>query len=272
MAFDYDPDVFDTDFLDDDDDVESLLGLDADDDLDDAVIPKSRVQALVRKRLEKAQRSADRKMEEFKAVYGVTPDEAVALATAKANGMGVTTPPIQTQVPPRPVQSLAWNPNEALSQSGIPNTGARDPRIDAVEQRVNEILQGKQLEAEAMEFSRKYPGVTFEQIPVEVRNRREAGGVTLVEAMDMYVGNTVDARTADARRQGAEGALRNVQRNRGMFSEGSDLAGTKTPGEVAFINPDDKEFINDILGMSDKQFIKAQQRAKQYKQRYGLGE
>lgn len=212
-------DLFDLD-LDDDDD-----GID-----EEATIPKTRAQELIKKRLEQERRKTAPLLDsaaKFQQVYGVNLEQAIQFAENAAQQRQQQQQAAQAQADP---------------------VAAKFNEIDAWRRERDEQAMR---EREALEFVQRYPDVKFQDIPEEVINRRQRGGVTLTEAYNLVMGDT---RTAEAAKRAAETATHQYRNRDYSRTEGPDLSGGAA--DVSGSLTDDERKFARMYGMSPKEFVK----------------
>lgn len=269
-------DAGDDPLVDDDDDDDADAGglldafdldLDADDDDEDyndtEVIPKYRVQQLIKERVNKAQRKYQRLADQFKEIFGVDPEEAMELAKQYQTTAGFDNAQLNYGVPQNNFVPDGYIPEGAYAQPAQSTYLAQDPVIADLLAWKENITRRLNTEREAMEFVQKFPGVT--EIPPEVIARRNAGGVTLAEAYSIYLGNNINTHTANARREGAEAAKRNIQRNKAYSTEGANYFASSGANDVDILSSEEREFAVNVLGMSPKQYLRYKNKAQKYR-------
>lgn len=239
--------------LDDDDDA-SLFDLDLDDDdeefgvYSDSTIPKARVEKIVKKRLAKEKARQGRMADVFKEKFGVSPEEAIAL------------------IDEQNAAALSPATHPATSPAALPVGASPDPVVNNLVNQWTEFENERRAEKEAADFVNNFPNVKHSEIPAQVIARRKAGGVTLTEAYKMYLADNLDAAAAAARKQGAQGALRNAQVGRAYRTEGSDFsASAGVSHDVDVLDADEREFAQRVLGMSPKAYL-------HYKRKYATAD
>lgn len=244
-----DLDLFDLDLDFDDDDTSS-----------DDRIPKTRVQEIVKKRLEQERKKTVPvldKVSKFKEVYGVDLDEAIRFAEAEKSKQRQPQV-LQTPQQPGGVTGVA-------SGTAVP---PQAPPLDPVTAKLIEIdnwrrqmTEQAQREREAVEFVSKYPDVKFEDIPKEVLERRQRGGVTLAEAYELVMG---DKRAAEAAKRAAEAATKNYRSREFSRTEGPDFSGG-APDDTGSLTDEERKFAS-MYGMSPKEYVKYKVIVKQSKE------
>lgn len=214
-----------------DDDFDLDLDLDSDGD-DKDVIPKSRVTEIVQKRLAREKGKVEKAYSEFKRVYGMTPEEAVAFGQQELQQTRAATP-AQGQQPTDPVLG----------------------KIAELDARWQQMEATRTLEREAAEFVQAFPNLKFDQVPKEVLDRRAAGGVTLTEAYRLL---TADQKAQDAARKAAEAATRGMRSRDNLRVEGADYTGG-SGADAGALTPEEREFAQKY-GMSSKDYVAYKQR------------
>jgi len=234
-----DLDGSDDDADDDDDDIFS--GLEDDDDDEPQSSVKKRISNAVRTRLAREKAKQQREEENFSKMFGITPKQAYEMALAQA---------VQNQNNPVPPQ-----PNNAppMPQNGAPIT---DPRLASALEYVESRRVQDAMEAEAMEFAHKFPGVTFEQLPEEVKIRRSKGGVSLAEAYSMYLGGNLEKIVTEAKKKGVKETLLGVTKSRAVKTEGADFGASFNNDVFDSFEPEDQEIARSAFGMTPKELAK----------------
>lgn len=229
-------------------DLDSELDLDLDSDTaggNESSIPKSRVSEIVQKRIQKERNKMNKLYDEFKNVYGMTPDEAIPFGlqeVRKATTPTYTTPYAQTGTAGgMTVGTLTGTP--AGTPAGI-------DKVAALEQRVLGWEESRRREMEAAEFIRAYPNTTITTIPKEVLDRRAQGGVTLTEAFRIYM---ADKQALDAAKHATQNVTKNIYTREAARVEGADYSGGA--GDTAgSLTEEERRFAN-VYGMSAKDYV-----------------
>lgn len=217
--YDADLDLFDLDLVDDDDDA-----------LNEETIPKTRAQELIKKRLEQERRKTAPLLDsatKFQQVYGVDLEQAIKFAEHA----------VQQQ-----------QQQQVAAQAQIDPVAAKFYEIDVWRRQRDEQAMR---EREALEFVQRYPTVKFQDIPQEVLQRRQLGGVTLTEAYNLAMG---DKRTADAAKHAAESVTKQYRARDYGRTEGPDFSGG-APDSAGSLTDDERKFAK-MYGMLPKEFVK----------------
>lgn len=230
------------------------------------VIPKSRAREIVQKRLARERNKMKALEDQFREVYGLSPEEVLEfgrkeIAKHRAASAGW----------PVAGSGGAGNPAVAdvsASSSAPKEETAADPVVQKVlglERRLAEMDAARQLEREAADFVRKYPGVRFEDIPPEVLQRRAMGGVTLAEAYKLYM---ADKEAAEAAKRAAEETARNIKAREKVRAEGADYSGGTDEG-VGSLTQEEREFAR-VWGMTPKEFLAYRYKVQRLKEKEGV--
>lgn len=218
-----------------------LTGFDLDDDFDldldladdgGGAIPKSRVATIVQKRLTKERSKAEKAQNEFRKVYGMSPEEAVAFGLQEQQQQRVATPG-QGQIPADPVLR----------------------KITELDHRWQQMEASRMMEREAAEFVQSFPNVKFDQIPKEVLDRRAAGGVTIAEAYRLLMS---DQKAQEAARKAAEAATRGIKARDSLRVEGADYTGGSGDDAGSLTN-EERTFAR-MYGMAPKDYVSYKQK------------
>lgn len=226
----------------DDDDLEELnefdVEMDDDDDEESRRVSKKRVSQLISKVKNKERGKYAALAEQFKKVYGVSPEEAIQFGWREAQQY-------HQQGAPQPQPQPQYQEHQQQQQE-----------VDPVVQKVMEIDQWRyqeelrrQREREAMEFVQLYPNVKFQDIPREVIERRARGGLSLAESYKLHM---ADQRVNEAARNAAQSTARNIRQRDVYRTEGQDFGGV-AGDEVGSLSPEEREFAKNF-GMSTKAY------------------
>lgn len=239
-------DAFDLD-LDDD---AGIGGGDLDDE-EQPKVPKSRVAKLVKKRLAKERDKQRKFAEDFKKVYGMSPEEAVTFGmTELRKQQGLQAQPAAPQTLPQ--------------QPAVPVQTTADPtfqKLNELDAQLRRMQEERQREREALEFVQAYPNVKFTDIPREVLDRRARGGVTLAEAYKLYF---ADQLANDAARNAAESATRNAKARNYATTEGADFSGGVE--DTSNVLTAEERMFAQSYGMSPKEYLTFKMKVKKSKE------
>ncbi|MGD9643965.1 MAG: hypothetical protein AB7V08_14695 [Elusimicrobiales bacterium] len=242
MAEDRDLDLFDLDLEDDED----LTG-------EEEAIPKSKVSEIVKKRLARERKKHESLAEEFRRVYGMSPEEVLEFGRRELMTRAVQAPAAaqaQQEVPQEPVEQ----------EPGVAEAGdsTLESRLAALEARQRALEEQERMRAEALEFVQKFPGVKVEDIPPEVFARRAKGGVTLAEAYKLYI---ADKQAEEAARKAAEATALNIKARERARVEGADYTGgADERPDASSLTPEERDFINRYFNGDWKAYLKYKQR------------
>ena len=253
-----------------------LYGDDAGDSRGGRTFSQTEVDRIVRERLNRMKRQVEERDKQFKQLYAIDVDEALRYAQERA-GRGewnVDTalqqaatmfgqPPQQGQPAPQP-------------QVRVPVPGQQPPaddRLSQIEAQQRAIIQRQLDEEEGMDFSNRFPGVVFEQLPPEVVALRRSSpllpdgrpAISLKQAYLMYLGENAGQQAQQVRQQAARDTLANVQRRNSLVSEGATYNPARGK-DVEVLDPVDRMVARDAFGMSDQELLKYRQMAERARQ------
>lgn len=239
--YDYDLDDFDLDLGDDDaDDDDDNFGFDS----NTGMVTKERASKLVQKRLAKERAKFESELasktqtyEQFKKLYGVSPEEAINFGIQQ---MG------QQPTPPAPQQQL--DPYTA--------------KLVEIDNWRKEEDSRRQQEREALEFVREFPGVADKDIPPEVLARRAKGGLTLAEA---YKAHMFAEHAKTAAQTASQTAARNINSRKAMRTEGTDYTGSQK-ATIDMLDPEERRLAADF-DMTPKELLAYRRKAEKYKEK-----
>lgn len=216
------------------------LDLDLDDnEREEETIPKARAQELIKKRIDQERKKTAPildKANKFKEVYGVDLDEAIRFAEAEK----------QPGMPPTATAGAG-----SAGQQPVPTVDPVLAKFAEIDNWRRQVTEQAQREREALEFVNKYPNVRFEDIPKEVLERRQRGGVTLTEAYDLIMG---DKKAVEAAKRAAETATKDYRSREYSRVEGPDFSGGGSD-DMGSLTDDERKFAS-MYGMSPKEYIK----------------
>jgi len=233
---DVDQDDLDLDLdLDDADGADDDAGYDSPYEVEDAV-PKQRVAQIVKSRLAREKGKVDKLYNDFKKVYGMSPEDAIKFGEQEQRRI-VQQAPAPAAAPAPPVQQ--GQPVNPVIQ-----------KIAELDNRWRRMEQAQMMEREAAEFVQSFPGVKFEDIPKEVLDRRIMGGLTLAEAYKLY---TADRMAQTAAKNAAEATARGIRNRDGLRTEGADYSGGS--GDSAGSLTEEERRFAVTYGMSPKAYV-----------------
>lgn len=231
-------------------DLDDLEGLDTEVDEEER-IPKKKVSEIVQRRLAKERAKQRDLVENFRRVYGMTPEEAIDFASRE----------VQKAQPAKPAPK---------AQTAEPTSEEQEGVVDPLAQKVmeldnwrQELEERQQREREAQEFVQKFPDIKFEDIPREVLDRRAQGGVTLAEAYKLF---TADKMATEAAKKASAATIRNIRSRDVARAEGDDYSGGAS--DAGSLAEDERDFAK-LFGMSPKEYIAYKMKAQRYKKEEG---
>lgn len=244
MSEDRDRDLFD-DFDLDLENNENLAG-------EEEAIPKSKVAEIVKKRLARDRKKYESLTEEFRRVYGMSPEEVLEFGRRELMTKAAQAP-AAAEVPAAPEPA---EPEPGVAEAG---DSALEARLAALEAKQRALEEQERMRAEALEFVQKFPGVKVEDIPPEVFARRARGGVTLAEAFKLYI---ADKQVEEAARKAAEATAMNIKARERARVEGADYTGgAEERPDASSLTPEERDFINRYFNGDWKAYIRYKQLA-----------
>ncbi len=226
------------------------LDLEKDEDLtgEEEAIPKSKVAEIVKKRLARERRKIDSLTEEFRRVYGMTPEEVLEFGKQEMAKRAMA-------APQQPQQDFGPPPAPETAQGAEDNS--LEARLAALEERQRALEEQERVRAEAIEFVQKFPGVKIEDIPPEVFARRARGGVTLAEAYKLYI---ADKQAEEAAKKAAEATALSIKTRERARVEGADYSGgAEAQPDMSSLTPEEREFIARYFDGDWKKYLRYKQ-------------
>lgn len=260
----------------DDFDLEDVVGDESEtseESSQEEMIPKSRAREIVQKRLARERNKMKAFEEQFREVYGLSPEEVLEFGRreiAKYRTSAGTHAGWPATVASGPGSGGAGDKatvDESVRPGASKETATTDPVVQKVldlERRLIEMDTARQLEREAADFVRRYPGVRFEDIPPEVLQRRAMGGVTLAEAYKLYM---ADKEAVEAAKRAAEETARNIKAREKVRAEGADYSGGTDEG-AGSLTQEEREFAR-TWGMTPKEFLAYKYKVQKLKEKEG---